>query len=118
MPRQIKSNLPNIIDLGKNAKGNRGQSTDHANHEYNLAGSFKSRHSIGVERPTDGQVPLTGEGEYREDRGVLRHLRHHGPHPATQLTQLPGILAPVDGEVECQAHQQRSDVGTGQREDE
>ena len=48
----------------------------------------------------------------------MRHLRHHGPHPAAHLPQLPGVLAPVHREIECDAHQQGRDVGTGKREDE
>ena len=113
-----KKSLPYIIDLGKDSKGHRGQSTDQAYHEDNLAGSFESSHSVGVNRPAYCQIPLTGEGEDCEDRCVLRHLGHHGPHPAADLAQLPGILVPVDREVKCHPHEQCRDVGTGQREDE
>ena len=113
-----KNILPYIIDLGKDGKGYRGQSTDQAYHEDNLASSFKSSHGVGVNRPAYGQIPLTGEGEDCEDRGVLRHLRHHGPQPAADLPQLPGVLVPVDREIKCHPHEQSSNVSTGQREDE
>ena len=116
--KSFKRYSPNIIDLCKDGEGYGGKSTDDADHEDDLASSLEPGHSVGVDRTADSEIAFTGEGEDGEDGGVLRHLRHHGPQPAADLAQLPGVLPPVDGEVEGDAHEQGGDVGTGQREEE
>ena len=66
--RQKRKNiLPYIIDFGKDGKGYRGKSADQTYDEDNLVSSFESSHGVGVNRPANGQISLTGEGENCED---------------------------------------------------